>query len=81
MKSQTLDTLDTLISANQAVTTARTPSLDAVLQNLLHAREAQEAHNTQMAALAQEQQAAIEAKRAELAALEKTVAAEAAATV
>ena len=69
---KTIETIDTLITANQAAKT-RTPSLDAALKNLIHAREAMADHNAQVGEMAKSQLAEIAQKQADIEALKATV--------
>lgn len=70
---KTVDTLDQLIAANQAVKTNRTPSLDAAFKSLLHAKEHTQDHQKLMAAQTQQQEAQLAAKQAEVAKLQTAV--------
>ena len=76
---KTIDTLDQLIAANQAVKANRTPSLDAALANLINAKTAMADHATTLAQLEKQQGADIAARQAEIDALKASVTSEQAA--
>ena len=71
---KTIETLNQLIAENQAMKINRTPSLDAALRNLLHAREAMQDHLKCLERSAASATEELDQKEAELAALKTTVA-------